>query len=87
MITKHFFGTIDAGQEVYTYTLKNAGTGSEALVQVIEKDLATIAVSEWEMGKRYIYNIIVGLDTIFFEPYVADWEDIPAGGAGQDFKF
>ena len=24
MITKHFFGTIDAGQEVYTYTLKNA---------------------------------------------------------------
>lgn len=70
-----------------TYTLKNAGTDSEALEQVIEKDLATAAVSKWEMGKRYIYNIIVGLDTIFFEPYVADWEDIPAGGAGQDFKF
>lgn len=70
-----------------TYTLQNAGTGSEALVQVIEKNLATTAVSEWEMGKRYIYNIIVGLDTIFFEPYVADWEDIPAGGAGQDFNF
>ena len=70
-----------------TYTLDNAGTGSEALEQVIEKDLATAAVSKWEMGKRYIYNIIVGLDTIFFEPYVADWEDVPAGGAGQDFNF
>lgn len=68
-----------------TYTLQNAGTGSEALVQVIEKDLKTTAVSEWEMGKRYIYNIIVGLDTIFFEPYVANWEDVPAGG--QNFNF
>ena len=70
-----------------TYTLDNAGAGSEALVQVIEQDLATAAVSKWEMGKRYIYNIIVGLDTIFFEPYVADWEDVPAGGAGQNFNF
>jgi len=68
-----------------TYTLDNKGTGSEPLVQVIEKDLRTGAVDTWIMGKRYIYNIIIGLDTIYFEPFVADWVD--AINDGQDFNF
>lgn len=67
-----------------TYTLKNNGAGSEALVQVIEKDLQTAVVDTWKMGTRYIYNIILGLDTIYFEPYVAPWVD---ASAGQDFNF
>lgn len=68
-----------------TYTLANNGTGSEQLVQVIEKDLQTAAIGSWEMGKRYIYNIIIGLDTIYFEPYVAPWVDVPTNG--QNFNF
>ncbi|MBO5708660.1 MAG: fimbrillin family protein [Bacteroidales bacterium] len=59
-----------------TYTLDNNDTGSVALTQVIEKDLAVAGVDAWEMGKRYIYNISLGLDTIYFEPYVAPWEDV-----------
>lgn len=30
----------------------------------------------WEMGKRYIYNIILGYDTITVSPTVPGWEDV-----------
>lgn len=41
-------------------------------------DLTDVNVPEWEMGKRYIYNIIISIGTnaITFEPYVTDWVDI-----------
>lgn len=61
------------------YTIKNSGAGSEELYQIAELPLSTTNVAAWEMGKRYIYNIIIGLDTIYFEPYVQDWVDVDMG--------
>lgn len=65
------------------YTIDNKGAGSlvagdnsEALTQIAELPLKTDAVPAWEMGKRYIYNIVIGLDTITFEPYVQDWVNV-----------
>ena len=61
------------------YTIKNSGAGSEELSQIAELPLDGKTVSEWVMGKRYIYNITIGLETIYFEPYVQDWVDVAAG--------
>lgn len=61
------------------YTIKNSGAGSQELAQIAELPLSTTNVAVWEMGKRYIYNITIGLDTIYFEPYVQDWEDVDMG--------
>lgn len=61
------------------YTIKNSDAGSEELAQIAELPLSTTSVAEWEMGKRYIYNITIGLDTIYFEPYVQDWVDVNMG--------
>ena len=55
-----------------TYTIKNGD--SAAIEQVLETNLKS-SVTEWKWGYRYIYNIIVGLGEISFEPYVAPWED------------
>ena len=61
------------------YTIKNSDAGSQELAQIAELPLSTTNVAAWEMGKRYIYNIIIGLDTIYFEPYVQDWVDVDMG--------
>ena len=61
------------------YTIKNSGAGSEELSQIAELPLDGKTVSEWVMGKRYIYNITIGLETIYFEPYVQDWVNVAAG--------
>lgn len=61
------------------YTIKNSGDGSMELKQIAELPLDGNTVSEWLMGKRYIYNITIGLETIYFEPYVQDWVDVAAG--------
>ena len=34
-----------------------------------------VANSQWEMGKKYIYNIKIGLEEISISPSVSDWED------------
>lgn len=61
------------------YTIKNSDAGSQELAQIAELPLSTTNVAAWEMGKRYIYNITIGLDTIYFEPYVQDWVDVDMG--------
>ena len=33
-------------------------------------------MQDWEMGKRYTYNITIGLDKIYFSPEVVDWVDV-----------
>lgn len=33
-------------------------------------------IEEWEMGKRYIYTIIIGLEKIYFSPEVVEWVDV-----------
>lgn len=56
-----------------TYTIKSSD--SAELTQVLQADLKMTNVEEWKRGFRYIYNIIIGLEEIYFEPYVAPWTD------------
>lgn len=56
-----------------TYTIKSSE--SAELTQVLQADLKMTNVEEWKRGFRYIYNIIIGLEEIYFEPYVAPWTD------------
>lgn len=68
-----------------TYTMQmNSG---EPVTQTYEKVLNTLtengtatAHADWKMATRYTYNIIIGLDEIYFAPTVTDWEDITVTG-------
>lgn len=56
------------------YTMQTP-TG-EAIEQTVTKtfgQISTDRTATWEIGKRYTYNIIIGLDEIFFSPEVEDW--------------
>ena len=38
------------------------------------------AITSWEMGKKYIYTITIGMNEIIFDPAVADWTaEVPGG--------
>ena len=39
-----------------------------------------VGITEWEMGKRYVYNLIIGLNKIEFTPETYDWNDVDGGG-------
>lgn len=53
-----------------------------ALNTLEESDSAssTTAHDGWDASRRYTYNIIIGLDRIYFAPQVTDWEDITVTG-------
>ena len=50
--------------------------GTEVNDPDTDTDDEEVTVNEWKMGKRYTYNIIFGLDEIYFAPAVSDWEDV-----------
>ena len=60
------------------YTMQTV-TGSE-IPQYKEVPVSSLS-GEWVLGMRYTYNIIVGLDDIYFAPAVEDWQDM--GGVGN----
>ena len=35
-----------------------------------------VTVNGWEIGKRYTYNLSIGLDKIYFAPSVTDWKNV-----------
>ena len=37
---------------------------------------STVTVTGWEIGKRYTYNLSIGLDKIYFAPSVTNWKDV-----------
>lgn len=58
------------------YTIESPD--SYPIEQVQEVSLRALAAEdggEWKWGHRYIYNIIIALDKIYFEPYVTPWTD------------
>ena len=59
------------------YTIKSPD--SAPIEQVQEVPLRTLT-DEWKWGYRYIYNLIIALDKIYFEPYVTPWTDDVSGG-------
>lgn len=65
------------------YTIESPDS-SDPIDQVQEVPLRFLTAEdgeEWKWGHRYIYNIIIALDKIYFEPYVTPWTD-----AGNDVK-
>lgn len=59
------------------YTIKSPD--SAPIDQVQEVPLKHLTGGEWKWGHRYIYNIIIALDKIYFEPYVTPWTDASGG--------
>lgn len=39
-----------------------------------------VGITKWEPGKRYVYNLILGLNKLTFSPDTYDWDDIDGGG-------
>lgn len=58
------------------YGLTNSTIESTFIPQTVELDLFSGAVSEWEIGKHYIYNITFGGNEILIYPKVTDWTDV-----------
>ncbi len=62
----------DATIEI-VYTVQN-GAGPK-VPQTAEVKLSDLT-DKWEMGKRYIYNVTIGLNKIYFGPTVEGWTDV-----------
>ena len=58
-----------------TYSIRHLGE-ADFVRQEADLPLSTKTVDKWEMGKRYIYTITVGVDKIFFSPEVENWENV-----------
>lgn len=41
-----------------------------------QADQSPVNVNKWEMGKKYTYNLTIGLDDIFFAPRITEWEKV-----------
>lgn len=46
-------------------------------------DLKNSLVDEWEMGKKYVYTLSIGMQEIIFDPAVTNWD--PKGGGAISF--
>ena len=71
-----------------TYTMQMA-TSAAPVTHTYEVALNTLNESDgasstthdgWDASRRYTYNIIIGLDKIYFAPTVEDWTDITVTG-------
>ena len=40
-----------------------------------------VGIDKWEMGKRYVYNLILGINRISFSPETYEWVDVAGDGA------
>ena len=38
-----------------------------------------VGIDKWEMGKRYVYNLVLGLNKIEYAPETYDWNDVDGG--------
>lgn len=54
--------------------------------QTFVVDPGKVGITEWEMGKRYVYNLIIGLNKIEFTPETYDWNDVDGGGYSKPAK-
>jgi len=67
-----------AGAKLYVeYKIMNINVSPATVIeQTATVDLSTFDVDNWFRGKRYIYNITFGLDKIYFDPIVTNWEQV-----------
>lgn len=59
------------------YYMKTDATDAQPLLQTADlyfhHATALADGNKWEMGKRYTYNIVIGLNEIYFAPSVTEW--------------
>ena len=74
-------GIADDDYFTVTYTLyrttDNLSLGQKT-VKLYFNDNKTSPVTNWEPGKRYTYQLTIGLTKIYFAPTVTDWTDAAA---------
>lgn len=68
-----------------TYTIDTESNATMTQTHTVDLSRLTengtvTAHADWKMGKRYIYDITIGLDRIYFAPTVTDWEDVTVTG-------
>lgn len=56
-----------------TYSIHN---GTNEIDQTATIDISDYNLTEFEIGKRYIFTLIIGLDKITFSPKVDEWVDV-----------
>lgn len=59
-----------------TYSIHN-GTNEIDQTATINITDPGYSLTKFEIGKRYIFTLIIGLDKITFSPKVDEWEDVP----------
>ena len=60
--------------QTLTVKWKYTNGGNIVVPDEITKNFSDLNISEWEIGKKYTYNITINLDKIYFNPSVTDWE-------------
>lgn len=64
------------------YSLEGDGVATETVTKKI--NLATTALTSWDVNKKVTYKLGVGLNQITFAPTVNSWVPDPAGDADDD---
>lgn len=67
----------DDVQVVLNYNITTPGGHVINQVTPIQLNAHT---TSWEMGKRYTYNITIGMEEIIFDPAVEAWDDVTVPG-------
>lgn len=63
-----------------TYTITTTVEGGADVVQTVEREYPIKSqFAEWEMGKKYIFNLKFSLDEILWAPAVEPWVDVTSG--------
>ncbi len=77
-------GNADSDKVTVTisYTIKNGTNAALSQSQTFQLAVGDQnedgnAEFEWEMGKRYTYHIVIGMNKIYFNPQVTNWDDVP----------
>ena len=55
------------------YTVSHSDMGGESIEYTVPLDLSS-KTTAWDAGKRYIYNITIGMNQIVFAPKVTPWD-------------
>lgn len=63
----------------YTITTTVEGSTTPVVQTVVREYPIKDKFDEWEMGKKYIFNLTFSLDEILWAPAVEPWVDAPAG--------
>ena len=68
-------------QAVVAYTVSHPDMGGASIPYTATLDLSGATGGKWEAGKRYTYNISIGMEKVVFAPKVNTWTN----GGGGDF--